>query len=108
MNNKSDVRNRLLKMQAKLQARLNRVQSENRREVEERDDSNAQLWETSEIRNGLDDEIATVLYDVNRALVALDAGNYGICRTCGKPIDSNRLEALPYTQLCVSCAGKHI
>ena len=79
MNNKSDVRNRLLKLQAELKGRLNRVQSENRREVEEADDSNAQLWESSEIRNDLNDETVTELRDVNRALLLLDAGEYGSC-----------------------------
>jgi DnaK suppressor protein len=107
MKNTSDVRNRLLKLQAELQGRLNKVQSENRREVEEADDSNAQLWETSEIRNDLNDEIVTELRDVNRALMLLDAGKYGICENCGKPIDPKRLEALPYAVRCISCGGKH-
>jgi DnaK suppressor protein len=39
--------------------------------------------------------------------VAIDAGNYGICRTCGKQIDPKRLAALPCAQRCVACAGKH-
>ena len=107
MNNKSDIRKRLLKMQAELQERLNRVQSENRREVDEGDDSNAQLWEASEIHDGLDDEAVTVLRDVDRALAALDDGSYGVCRTCGKPIDPKRLAALPYAQRCVVCTDKH-
>jgi len=97
----------LLKMQAELQERIKRFQAENRREVAEGDQSDAQLWEASEIRDDLDDEMATVLRDVNRALVALDAGNYGICRTCGKQIDPKRLAALPCAQRCVACAGKH-
>lgn len=37
------------------------------------------------------------------ALGRLDAGKYGICENCGKPINPRRLEALPYVTLCVDC-----
>ncbi|MBN1963413.1 MAG: TraR/DksA C4-type zinc finger protein [Anaerolineae bacterium] len=41
---------------------------------------------------------------VEDALRKLDAGTYGICENCGKPIDLARLEAIPYTPLCLHCA----
>jgi RNA polymerase-binding transcription factor DksA len=106
MTNKPDIRERLLKLQVKLQKRLNKTQSEERHEVEEGNDSNAELWETSEIRDGLNDETVTELRDVNRALSRLDAGDYGICTNCGEPIDPRRLEALPYAELCIFCADQ--
>jgi DnaK suppressor protein len=40
---------------------------------------------------------------VEHALNKLDAGNYGLCDICGKPISPERLEALPYANLCISC-----
>lgn len=43
------------------------------------------------------------LHDVQLALEKLDKGTYGICERCGKPIDPERLEALPSARLCVSC-----
>lgn len=44
--------------------------------------------------------------DVVRALEKLDEGSYGICDVCGRPIGEGRLEALPWSVLCVEDAGK--
>jgi len=46
------------------------------------------------------------LRDVNHALERIDAGTYGVCERCGNPIGAERLEALPYSTLCVSCKQK--
>jgi DnaK suppressor protein len=48
----------------------------------------------------------TQLREVDAALAALDAGTYGTCRNCGKPIAEGRLEAIPWAQLCIDCAAK--
>ena len=37
------------------------------------------------------------------ALAALDAGTYGLCRSCKGPIAPARLEALPEVPFCVDC-----
>lgn len=39
--------------------------------------------------------------DIDRALARLDAGTYGICERCGRPIAPERLEALPFATLCI-------
>lgn len=46
------------------------------------------------------------LADVRTALKRLDEGTYGTCSVCGDPIPAERLEALPYSSLCVSCKQK--
>ena len=46
------------------------------------------------------------LRDVDRALAKIDAGTYGACERCGKPIDPERLEALPWAVLCIDCKQK--
>jgi DnaK suppressor protein len=104
MNDAAKIRTRLLALQAGLQQRLGRTQSEERHEVEEHEDTTAQLWEASEIRDGLNDEAVGELNDINRALERLDAGVYGNCTNCEEPIDPKRLEVLPYAELCVACA----
>jgi RNA polymerase-binding protein DksA len=43
------------------------------------------------------------LRDVERALSKIDAGTYGICERCGKPIGIERLDALPWAVLCIHC-----
>jgi DnaK suppressor protein len=40
---------------------------------------------------------------VNAALARLDAGTYGACQRCGKPIPPERLEALPWAAYCIDC-----
>ncbi len=38
-----------------------------------------------------------------RALGRIDAGTYGVCESCGKPIGKARLLAFPRATLCVAC-----
>jgi len=38
-----------------------------------------------------------------RALARIDAGTYGVCESCGKPIGKARLLAFPRATLCVQC-----
>ena len=38
-----------------------------------------------------------------RALARIDAGTYGVCESCGKPIGKARLLAFPRATLCVPC-----
>ncbi|MCZ6662350.1 MAG: TraR/DksA family transcriptional regulator [Actinobacteria bacterium] len=33
-------------------------------------------------------------------------GQYGLCESCGNSIPLERLDVLPYTTLCVTCAQK--
>lgn len=37
------------------------------------------------------------------ALDCIEKGTYGICAVCGEAISTERLEAIPYTNLCQSC-----
>jgi DnaK suppressor protein len=43
---------------------------------------------------------------VETAISLLDTGEYGICQDCGEPINPKRLEAIPWTTLCVRCQEK--
>lgn len=45
--------------------------------------------------------IKDLLAKVNDALKRIDDGTYGICRVCGRPIEKERLEAIPFTDLCI-------
>ncbi|WP_233359190.1 MULTISPECIES: TraR/DksA family transcriptional regulator [Thermomonospora] len=38
-----------------------------------------------------------------RAIERMDAGTYGICESCAKPIGKARLQAFPRATLCVPC-----
>ncbi len=50
--------------------------------------------------------LTATLADVERALAKLDEGTYGICDRCGATISEERLEARPWTALCVACASE--
>ena len=41
--------------------------------------------------------------EIDAALARVDAGTYGLCEACGKPIPEARLEVLPEATLCVGC-----
>lgn len=43
---------------------------------------------------------------IDKALKKLDAGTYGVCEACEKPIPIARLEFLPFAALCVKCQQK--
>jgi DnaK suppressor protein len=45
------------------------------------------------------------LSDIDNALAKIDAGTYGICERCGRPIGEDRLEAMPAARLCIECAS---
>ncbi len=44
------------------------------------------------------------LVQVRTALRRADAGTWGTCDNCGKPISAERLAALPTATTCVDCA----
>jgi RNA polymerase-binding protein DksA len=54
----------------------------------------------------LRDRARIELSRVEAALRAVDAGTYGTCVTCGQPIASERLEAIPWSTTCIDCARK--
>ena len=46
------------------------------------------------------------LTEVEHALAKFEKGTYGLCESCGQPIDPARLEALPQANLCLSCKAR--
>ncbi len=50
--------------------------------------------------------LRTNLREVERALDKMDRGTYGACERCGQPIAPERLEAIPWARLCISCKQK--
>ncbi|MEO8482516.1 MAG: TraR/DksA family transcriptional regulator [Acidobacteriota bacterium] len=49
---------------------------------------------------------AKILQAIEEALVRIEKGVYGICRDCGDPIAAARLEAIPWTRVCITCKQK--
>ncbi len=54
-----------------------------------------------EIDYTLEENSEHVLAEIDAALKRIEDGTFGICRTCGKPIEPERLELLPYATQCI-------
>jgi DnaK suppressor protein len=54
-----------------------------------------------EIDYTLGENSEQVLSEINAALGRIEAGTYGICASCGRPIAPERLEAYPWASLCI-------
>ncbi|HYC55478.1 MAG TPA: TraR/DksA family transcriptional regulator [Candidatus Binatia bacterium] len=44
---------------------------------------------------------------IDDALARIDTGEYGDCDECGGEIAAGRLEAMPFTRLCVTCQDEY-
>jgi RNA polymerase-binding protein DksA len=51
----------------------------------------------------LEDNAEQLLAAIDAALARMEAGTYGLCRNCGRPISPERLEAIPWTTHCIEC-----
>lgn len=57
-------------------------------------------------RLSLLEQLEDQLSEVNKALKRMEEGTYGFCTNCRKAILPERLEALPYAELCIDCQRK--
>jgi len=62
--------------------------------------------ENNEVMDYLGNSARTEIAMIKQAIVRIDNGQYGICQVCGEPIGKERLEALPYSSMCIKCASK--
>ena len=79
---------------------------------EGRDSSKDEGMDTYDLASDARDrEISHILTDrdrgkleaIDEALSRVDDGSYGLCEDCGAEIAEGRLQALPFTRLCVTC-----
>jgi len=64
--------------------------------------------EASELekRLALEERLGESLNEVEHALQKYEAGTYGLCDSCGQPIEKGRLEAIPQASLCLNCKAQ--
>ena len=43
------------------------------------------------------------LAEIREALLRIENGVFGVCTSCGKAVDLERLRAMPWTPLCAGC-----
>lgn len=74
----------------------------------EKDDENAAEVATFEKNLSLEKTLEVSLYNVNKALKKIEAGDYGLCEKCNLPIKPGRLEAFPSATSCMECKKKSL
>jgi RNA polymerase-binding transcription factor DksA len=106
--NLDQIRERLQARRTELRTRQTRVERD-RGHVEEPlvADFAEQALQTQNdaVLEGIDGAALAEIAEIDAALTRIDEGRYGTCRSCRKPIDPQRLLAVPQAVLCVSCSG---
>jgi DnaK suppressor protein len=100
------VRQRLLHRRTELLGRAERVSADMRHEIEPLSPDSAE----QAVQRGNDavlasigEAAATELSQLDAALERLAAQRYGLCESCGAPIEVRRLAAVPYALRCIRC-----
>ena len=99
----------LQEMRAQL---LRNVQSELQEGREQSKDEGMDTYDLAS--DARDREISLILTDRDRdkllaiddALARVEDGTYGLCESCESDIAEGRLEALPFTRLCINCQAE--
>jgi RNA polymerase-binding transcription factor len=52
----------------------------------------------------IEHNVRDLIQKIDRALLRIDEGTYGLCARCGRPIEKARIKALPYVDLCIKDA----
>lgn len=58
-----------------------------------------------QVLEALDENMRQEVLQIDHAINLMEQGKYGVCEFCHKPISEKRLEALPYSNLCINCAS---
>lgn len=97
-------RKQLLARLAELDDRLHEIE-------EELDSHQSRDWEElateregDEVLERLGESGQAEVAAIRRALVRIEDGEYGYCGKCGEEIASERLDLVPETPLCATCA----
>jgi RNA polymerase-binding protein DksA len=107
--NKSDLKHYkelLLKMRDRLADEINRIAETVLTDARPEGEHDQRVSETVDKEVVLETTEEGLRRAVSEALSRIDAGTYGSCADCGRNIPKQRLDALPYTPLCVTCEEK--
>lgn len=91
---------------AELENRLNRIEQDFVTPRNPDDDDRAVERNNDEVLEELGETGEWELGAIDAALGRITAGTFGICTRCGQPIAEKRLDAVPHTPLCQTCAGE--
>ena len=106
----AELYERLKKEKAELSGKLEQLITRGQPSLERKEGSpfgkrEEEADEASELekRLALEERLRESLNEVEHALQKYETGTYGLCDSCGQPIEEGRLEAIPQASLCLSC-----
>ncbi|MDJ0828011.1 MAG: TraR/DksA C4-type zinc finger protein [Rhodobacter sp.] len=103
----NSIRQRLLDLKAEVSGRIRAIDRDIRHEGMSADWSEqASERENDEVLESLGNSSEAELAQIKAALLRLEDGSYFRCDECGETIPAERLELLPFTAHCVTCAEK--
>jgi RNA polymerase-binding transcription factor DksA len=97
----------LQKLRAELVAKMTEIEHELDTPHSKDSEDRATEIEGDEVLEGLGTSAQHELRMIDAALARIDSGDYGYCTKCGEVISTERLDVLPFTPFCRTCAAHH-
>ncbi|KRG35072.1 MULTISPECIES: TraR/DksA C4-type zinc finger protein [unclassified Psychrobacter] len=97
----------LLTLKEEYETRIDRIEDHIQNpqdDLNEHWEDQAISYRQNDMRTNLMVEARQSLIYVENALSRIENGTYGKCEVCGKQIEEQRLQALPYATLCMEHA----
>lgn len=103
------IKKQLIAKKEEIQKRLEKIDNALQRKTQPLDKDFAEQAverENDEVQEQLARSGRLEMQQINKALDRIDAGEYTLCSNCGGDIPVGRLQAIPFTELCVECAQR--
>lgn len=109
--NSDKIEKSLLKQQQEVEAEIKSLEQDdpvNSLGMAESSEPGTDSWvaDTHGRVMAMKESLKNLLSRIKNQLAALKSGKYGKCTSCGKPIEPERLKAMPTANLCISCSKK--
>ena len=99
------TRDRLQQRLTQLAERAGQIETDLRKPQNPDWEERATETEGDEVLETLDSSTLEEAKQIEEAMKRLDAGTYGVCLRCGRPVGDKRLEAVPHAATCINCAS---
>ena len=104
-------KNLLLNLRQDLTKRVDAISKDlHHEEVEIEKDfaEQATQLENEEVLNSLNDGAKATVMQIDKALLRMNDGHFGLCSECGIEINEGRLDVVPYAEFCIECAENSV
>jgi RNA polymerase-binding transcription factor DksA len=98
------IRQKLEKKLRELTARTKEIDDDLRDTGDDDWEEQATESEDDEVLEEVGEAALDEIRQIKFALSRIEAGKYGVCAKCGRPIAKQRLTALPHATRCVKCS----